>query len=380
MQMNYLKALMFASLAACTTACIQDEALNVEAAIDGCTGIGVQLSDINTDEKIVRLYVQKGTDISQQELLFTLPEGAVIKADDKKENDNGANIYDFSEEGHIRSFTVTSENGENKAVYSIQIILTELPTNYRFEQLQENHNNGYDTFLEEIEPTSPQDTKKILQWSSGNPGFKLTGMSQSRTDYPTVQSADGYKGNCVKLETKDTGSFGAMVKMYIAAGNLFIGSFDLDNALTNARAATKFGFQFFKKPLSIKGYFKYKAGAVFTESGAANTTRKDRFDIYGILYEAQDPTFMLDGANALTHSALVAKAQIKESEAIEAESWAPFDIPFEMIPGKTIDTDKLAQGQYKLGIVFSSSEGGAYFNGAVGSTLYIDEVELICEE
>ena len=34
----------------------------------------------------------------------------------------------------------------------------------------------------------------------------------------------------------------------------------------------------------------------------------------------------------------------------------------------------------KLGIVFSSSVDGAYFRGAVGSTLYIDEVELICEE
>ena len=36
--------------------------------------------------------------------------------------------------------------------------------------------------------------------------------------------------------------------------------------------------------------------------------------------------------------------------------------------------------KYKLGIVFSSSVDGAYFRGAVGSTLYIDEVELICEE
>lgn len=378
--MNYLKTLMLASLVACATSCVQDEALNVEAAIDGCTGIGIQLSDINADEKIVRLYVQKGTDISKQELIFTLPEGAVIEADDKLGNDNGENVYDFSEGNHARTFTVTSENGEYKAVYSIQIILTELPTDYRFEQLQENRYNGYDTFLEETEPTSPQDTKKILQWSSGNPGFKLTGMSKSRTDYPTVQSADGYRGNCVKLETKDTGSFGEMVKMYIAAGNLFIGSFDLDNALTNARAATKFGFQFFKKPLNLKGYYKYKAGAVFTESGAANTTKKDRFDIYAILYEAQDPTFMLDGSNALTHSALVAKAQIKESEAIETDNWTLFDLPFEPISGKTIDAQKLAQGKYKLGIVFSSSEGGAYFNGAVGSTLYVDEVELICEE
>lgn len=376
-----LKKWTFACLISVAAAsCIQDEALNSEAAIDACTGTGVQLADVNADEKKIRLYVQKGTDISQQELIFTLPEGAVIKANEKKEKDNGVTIYDFSEGDHTRTFTVTSENGEWKAIYTIQIIQTELPTVYRFEELQDNRNNGYDTFIEEAEPDTPQDTKKILQWSSGNPGFKLTGMAKSRTDYPTVQTADGYRGNCVKLETRSTGEFGKSANMHIAAGNLFIGNFDIVNALINARAATKFGFQFFKKPLSLNGYFKFKAGPVFTESGKENTSQKDRFDIYAILYEAEDPTFMLDGGNAMEHPALVAMARIEEQDAIETDTWTRFELPFKAQNGKAIDSDKLAKGQYKLGIVFSSSVGGAYFNGAVGSTLYIDEVELICEE
>ena len=39
--------------------------------------------------------------------------------------------------------------------------------------------------------------------------------------------------------------------------------------------------------------------------------------------------------------------------------------------------DKLEKGIYKLGIVFSSSVDGAKFEGAVGSTLHIDQVEIV---
>ena len=56
-------------------------------------------------------------------------------------------------------------------------------------------------------------------------------------------------GNGLKLTTCDTGSFGAMVQMYIAAGNLFIGSFDLANALKDPLRATKFGIQYYKLSL-----------------------------------------------------------------------------------------------------------------------------------
>lgn len=42
-----------------------------------------------------------------------------------------------------------------------------------------------------------------------------------------------------------------------------------------------------------------------------------------------------------------------------------------------VDKDKLKAGKYNVAIVFSSSIEGDYFRGAVGSTLYIDEVELI---
>lgn len=91
---------------------------------------------------------------------------------------------------------------------------------------------------------------------------------------------------------------------------------------------------------------------------------------------------MLDGGNSLdlTSGKLVSIARIKEADAKETDTWTAFDLPFEAVNGKSIDTGKLQNGKYKLSIVLSSSVDGAYFKGAVGSTLYVDELELISQD
>ena len=63
------------------TSCIQNEALNVEAAIDSCTGTNIQSTTIDHLRKEIEVYVLDGTDISHQEFIFTLPEGASIQAE-----------------------------------------------------------------------------------------------------------------------------------------------------------------------------------------------------------------------------------------------------------------------------------------------------------
>ena len=49
-------------------------------------------------------------------------------------------------------------------------------------------------------------------------------------------------------------------------------------------------------------------------------------------------------------------------------------IPFTFLEGKTIDRNKMVDGKYSLAIILSSSEDGGNFNGAVGSTLWVDEL------
>lgn len=387
---------VFAGMIMCLaiTSCIQDEGLNVEAAIDGCNGSNIQLSTINTYSNTVSIYVSKATDLSALEIQFELPEGADIEPVDAAANDH-APKYDFSNskvpvtseqtlEQYQRKFRVTSESRTTEAVYMITVIKSELPTEYHFENIEDG-NNKYHIFYE-----FNLQKAEMLQWASGNPGFSLTGMARSPLDYITIQS-QGYMGKGAKLETKSTGSFGAGVSMPIAAGNLFIGSFEVGNALKDAMKATKFGFPFYKHPTRLSGYYKFKPGTDYTSYTLgsdgkknffidASMNGKDKGDIYAVLYEADNVEDFLDGYNSLNSPKIVSLARIKSEDVKETSEWTSFDLPFVLQNNKTINDNMLAAGKYKLAIVFSSSVEGAAFKGSVGSTLWIDEVTIHCEE
>lgn len=386
---------LFAGMILClaVASCIQDEAQNVEAAIDGCSGSNIQLANINTYSKTVSIYVSKSTDLSALEIKFELPDGANINPVNAIANDD-APKYDFSTskvpitseqtlEQYQRMFKVTSESGTTEVVYAITVIKSELPTEYKFENIEDGNNN-YHIFYE-----FNQLKAEMLQWASGNPGFQLTGMAKTPMDYPTLQT-QGYIGKGVKLETKGTGSLGLTVGMPIAAGNLFIGSFEVGNALSDAKAATKFGFPFFKHPTKLEGYYKFKPGTEYITGidKSQNPPKiitdpsmngKDKGDIYAILYRADNVNDFLDGnLNFDSEEKIVYIARISNEDMKETDTWTHFSIPF--IHRKEIEQSALDEGKYKLAVVFSSSINGAYFKGSIGSTLWIDEVTIHCEE
>ena len=364
---------LFAGTILClaVASCIQDEAQNVEAAIDGCSGNHIQQYLIDRNDFTVQLYVSKAADPSKININFDLPTGASVKPVQQLTGDE-ANVYNFEDE-NPREFKVTSEDGAFSATYTIKLWQTEMPLVYDFETLSSDA--PYHKFYED---KSSENIIRRLELASGNPGFELTKMAKTPEDYPTVQVNGGVNGSkCVKLTTKDTGSFGSMVKMYIAAGNLFVGSFEVGQALNNAMKATHFGFPFFYYPLKLEGWYKYKAGANFSSKGEIIEGKKDKCDIYGVLYETDDNVQFLDGSTSLTSPNIVALARNLDALP-ETDSWQQFSFKFEPKNGKSIDPDKLEKGIYKLGIVFSSSVDGAKFEGAVGSTLHIDQVEIVC--
>lgn len=360
-----LKLLLF-SLTLCSllASCIKDEAPNAEADILTCTVSRdiLKMDPIITNEKITIL-VKKDTPMNSLAPQFTLTPGATISPASGTERDFTTPQF----------YTVTSEDGKWKKKYEVAFIDAGLSTIYHFEDFRLISNGKYQIFYEKDALGN-----NIMDWASGNPGYSLTFMAQSPEEYPTISSDKGKEGKCLKLETKSTGSFGEGVNMPIAAGNLFMGTFDVKNALQNALKATKFGMPFEFVPTYITGYYKYKAGSVFTEDGKPVDNKKDKCDIYAIFYETDDNVKTLDGTNALTSPNLISIARIDNQK--ETDEWTQFYIPFVGMPGKTIDKNKLEQGKYNISIVFSSSIEGDKFKGAVGSTLYIDEVQLMYKD
>lgn len=221
-------------------------------------------------------------------------------------------------------------------------------------------------------------------WASGNHAFVLSlmagGGDQTPEAFPTSVSAEGYEGACVKLETKGTGSLGAMFGMPIAAGNLFLGNFDAENAVMKPMEATQFGLPFDKKPVKFTGYYKYKAGEKLTDKANQEVTGKtDQGRIYSVLYRNVDSDgnpVLLNGNDVLTNPNIVAIADA--GEITDVDTWTPFEVEYNY-GDKAIDADILSAGGYSLTVVFTSSVDGATFVGAVGSTLYVDKVTVECE-
>lgn len=252
--------------------------------------------------------------------------------------------------------------------------------NWSFENVKQVTESSYtyDVFYEKDD----LDGEKI-EWASGNEGFALIGKgTQDPSSFPTYSIPDGKVGKGVKLVTKSTGDFGAKMGIPIAAGNLFIGTFNVLSNLSNlsdALKATKLGMPFEYVPTYLKGYYKYKAGEQFEEDGQPVLGKKDTWDVYAVFYEVTDDCKMLDGTiieGNYTHPNIVSVAFLDDKDRKETDEWTKFYIPFKMNPGKIIDKEKLKKGGYNVSIVFSSSKEGYYFRGSQGSTLCIDEVEL----
>lgn len=69
----------------------------------------------------------------------------------------------------------------------------------------------------------------------------------------------------------------------------------------------------------------------------------------------------------------VAVARLEDGT--DKAEWTAFNVPFEYLEGKAYDKEKT----YKLAIICSSSKEGDKFKGAVGSTLIVDELEVLGE-
>ena len=223
----------------------------------------------------------------------------------------------------------------------------------------------------------------VIDDENGTIAFDFT--NKYNLSYGTLEEKEaGYKGTAAKLITQYTKGAGFGMAPAITPGSLFTGRFEFQ-AVTDPKEQlklTKFGISYTKKPLYFKGAFKYKAGDNFVDGSdkndvKENTGDKDQCGIYALLYEAtneKEEEVILDG-NTITNSEYrVAIAQIKDGSDTE-DKWGEFNEAFTYFEGKVYDSSK----KYKMAIVCSSSKAGDSFKGAVNSTLFVDELEIIGE-
>ena len=362
------------------TSCFKDEPLNAEADIERVVvkvtqpeQFFFQLTDtaqqVLSTDSVVTFVVRGHADLTALAPRLTLTPGATVVP-------ASGSVQDFSK-GPV-TYVVTSQDGQWKRRYKIafepQLVIVSDTIKYDFEMF-------------DLEPSSKKyylwynlnaAGQPIQEWASGNPGYKIARATAKPDEYPTIPLAEGYEGYGVKLITRDTGPFGKMSKKPIAAGNLFLGEFDMSKATTETLKSTRFGLPFTKHPTKYTGYYKYTAGDTYKDKdGNVVPGKKDIGSIYAVLYRNHDDAgneVMLFGDDVQTNPNIVAIAKVKDLH--ETTEWTAFDVDFEYT--KEIDEQLLENRGYSLTVVFSASVEGDLFIGAIGSTQCVDKVRVIC--
>ncbi len=374
--MNRYPLFLLALVLMCTS-CIKDELPNTECDITSAWVEGdeyaenfyepsqMRLENISTTENELVFTVRSLISLPKSmPLYFNITPGATISPA------NGS-PQDFTQ-GPV-TYTVTSQDGSWKREYTVVFKEASLPTfTFSFEnyETKESSSNYYHEFYE-IDQTGMRQNI----WASGNLGAILIKYNSQAEDQPTYSTPDGYKGRGVCLNTQYAGELGKAFGKPIAAGNLFIGRFILENVLIDALKATQFGRPIDRVPVRVTGYYKYQPGSVFTNKEMQEVPgRVDEASIYAVFYrnkDAQGNDVYLYGDDVLSSPYIVRKAQV--ATLPPTNEWTRFEMFFE---GSDADEALLAAQGYNMTLVFSSSKDGASFEGAVGSVLYIDEVAI----
>ena len=213
-------------------------------------------------------------------------------------------------------------------------------------------------------------------WDSSNPGT-TTGAGALVNKNPTqgnstiVHTAGGQSA---ELKSQYASAFGIGK---FAAASLYTGKF---NSLVGTNGAKiDFGQKFTARPIGLHGWFHYTNGKVDyrgnnTPDGKAEIGTDDLCSIYMAIAKAPH---QLDNTQTSTFfdfendENIIAYGELPDSEAGSTNGeWKEFTITM-----KYKDITPLAE--YYLIIVCSSSKYGDYFTGSTGSTMYIDDLELV---
>lgn len=376
------------------TSCFKDEALNNECDIEKAwiqvdnpdevffQPSNAELPDIeSTKTDLIFPDLRPNSDVTALPVYFKVTDGATIAPE------NGS-VQNFAD-GPV-TYVVTSEDGQYNRTYRVFIKATDAGTTpdpgdpgKPEEQFGYVHYDFENYFLD---PASSKfyvwsDYENGSNWATGNPGFKIAKGSAKPDQYPSTPLAEGYDGAGVKLVTSDTGPFGVVVNMRIAAGNLFTGVFDSKSATKAPLKATHFGEgsynQINYRPVKLTGYYQYTPGEVFKDkAGKVVEDRIDQGDIYAVVFrnvDSEGKSYYLTGDNVLTSPQIVALARVPNIVKTEG-GWQNFSVDFNY--SGELDPAILANYGYSMAVVFTSSIEGAAFQGAVGSTLLIDKVSI----
>lgn len=316
---------------------VVDQRLNYEADIQSFRFLEIETPCKISGTRIT--FVPGGKNPASLTPEFTLSPGATC---DLISGSTG----DFSKPVRI---VVTSEDKSNSKSYTVRQEQTGITFDFERWQSFESKENLYE--------------HPVGAWSSGNVGMLVSRKFTGKPDrYPVRKSSEAHGGSfAAEITTEALGVQGKS----IAAGALFLGSFNGAVVMNDHLSAPQFGTAWpGGKPDKFSGWYKYTPGSQMVNQAGNAISGTDEMAIYAILYYGNT----LTAKDVQTSDRIIAIARIPDGTA--KSEWTRFEIPFEYkmnVP----DGEQL-----KYSIVMSSSRDGDNFNGAVGSRLLVDDLEI----
>lgn len=366
----------------------------VNVSVDGTETIYTFTFDVST-EVSTKLGVEGANAWSRVAYL----EGSILSS--KEELDPASMYFEYKEASSEEWQTATATFENEKFTTKITNLTPSTEYNYRLAYSKEGKEYASDiaTFTTETEIALPNgDMDDWYQsgktwypvsendynisgsfWDSSNPGT-TTGAGALVNKNPTQGNSNIVHtpgGKSAELKSQYASAFGIGK---FAAASLYTGKF---NSLVGTNGAKiDFGQEFTSRPTALHGWFRYTNGKIDyrggnTPEGVAEIGTDDLCSIYMALAKAPH---QLDNTKTSTFfdfendDNIIAYGQLPDAEAVSTNNeWKEFTVTMTY-------KDLTPQTQYYLIIVCSSSKYGDYFTGSTGSTMYIDDLELVYDE
>lgn len=268
-----------------------------------------------------------------------------------------------------RSNTVSAEirGLQPSTEYVIKAVCSDVEgpeTSFTTESAETVPNLGFDDWYQDGEIWYPGLDANNRFWDTANGG------SATAKIYPTVPEENTVvSGKAAKLESK---SVKILTLNILAAGNIYTGSFVKANiSMTKPGAQLKWGVPFKSRPIALKGHYQYTP-AIINMTKAPYTDMEGKADIGQIQIMLTDwaEPFLINTSESkfvnINDSHILAYGTVDLSKT---SGYEEFTI--------NVDYRDKTKTPTHIVIVASASKYGDYFTGGVGSTLYLDEFELV---
>ena len=250
--------------------------------------------------------------------------------------------------------------------YEVEVVNGDLVSSavpFSTEPALQVENSDFDDWYQDGEAWYPNADANNFWWDTANGGTKIMHI------FPT-QPTDDIAVSSGKAAVLKTEFVNLSIISKLAAGNIYTGRF---GKISGLGAILDWGIPFTSRPLALKGYYKYQPVTI-------NQAQEPYLDKKGTIDLCQIQIFLTDWSEPFEVNTnegkfvdvekdehIIAYGKLETSES--SDEYKSFIV--------SLEYRDLSRKPKYIVISACASRYGDYFTGGVGSTLYVDEFELV---